>query len=145
MEIIATRRTSCYQICLAIIYEQKTVLLLAVQLLHFHDRITKFFNTAFLVTVKQTAAVNYQNKVTLISILIFKAIGCTQKSKMFSCQSSLQAFKVYFRKDLFPSNDEILLPFLSFPNISNLFDTSSLAKAIFLYHQIHNNVFESSK
>ena len=31
-------------------------------------------------------------------------------------------FKVYFRHDLFPPNNEILPSFLSLPNIINLFD-----------------------
>ena len=59
----------------------------------------------------------------LVSILILKAIGSTQKSKMFPSQSSLQAFKLYFRHDLFPANDRyhqfislICLMYLSLPN-----------------------------
>ena len=36
-------------------------------------------------------------------------------------------------------------PILSLPNIINLFNISFLAKTIFLYHEIHNNVFENSK
>ena len=63
---------------------------------------------------------------------------------MFSFQSSLQAFKVYFRHDLFPPNDGIPPSSLSLPNIINFFDISFLAKSILLYHQIHNSVFESS-
>ena len=46
-------------------------------------------------TGEQTAVVDYQNKVTLISILILKAIDCTKKSKRFTSQPSLQAFKRY--------------------------------------------------
>ena len=41
------------------------------------------------------AAVDYQNKVMLISILILKVMDSALKSKRFSSQSNLQAFKKY--------------------------------------------------
>ena len=45
------------------------------------------------VTITQTAAIDYWIKVMLTSILILKAIDSTWKSKGFSSQYSLQAFK----------------------------------------------------
>ena len=46
-------------------------------------------------TVKQTAAIDYQNKVKLWSILILKAVQSTKKQKRLTSQSSLQTFKRY--------------------------------------------------
>ena len=47
------------------------------------------------VTIKQTAVIDYQIEVKFVSILTLKAIDCTLKSKSFSSQSMLQAFKRY--------------------------------------------------
>ena len=47
------------------------------------------------VTIIRTAVIDYQIKITLISILILKTFDSIQKLKRLSSQSSLQAFKEY--------------------------------------------------
>ena len=99
------------------------VLLLVINNYVFTNRITRFIKTDFLMLLL--------NRQLPLSILILKAIGSTYKSKMFSSKSSLQAFKVYFRHEIFPLNNTIPPSFLSLLNIINLFDISFLANLYF--------------
>ena len=65
-------------------------------------------------TIIQTAAMDYWIEVTLTSILILKAIHSVHKSKRYSSQSSLQAFRGYFllliffkKRPVYSMNQEI--------------------------------------
>ena len=84
-------------------------------------------------TLKQTAVVEYYNKITLINILILKAIDSTYKSTRFTSQSSLQALKGYISGMTFFRQKAEFRRFFCHSQIL-LICLIHLAKSIFLYY-----------